>query len=80
MGEKKNPKWNEEMWKTITPPENIQCKDCIFRLKPLTVAGETMLRHTYGNCNIFKGSQMKPREVLWEGESCEYYEQEKRKR
>lgn len=80
MAEKKNPKWEKEMWNTTTPPENIFCKDCIFRLKPITVAGETMERYTYGNCEIFKGSQIKPHEVLWDGEPCEYYEQQRRKR
>ncbi len=77
MSENRLPKWEKEMWKTTSPPEDIQCKDCIFRLRPVTVAGETVDRFNYGNCEIFRGTQIKPHEVLWEHGACEYYEQEK---
>lgn len=78
MSKEKSPKWEKEMWATTTPPDDIQCKDCIFRLQPVTVAGETMSRHTYGNCKLYEPPQIKPHEVLWEKKPCEFYEKEKK--
>lgn len=67
-------RWEEENWKTTTPPDDIFCKTCIFRLKPITVAGQTFERHTYASCHIYDN---KPHDVLWDKAECEYYEEQK---
>lgn len=73
---REKPRWEEEVWKTVTPPDDIFCKTCIFRLQPVVVGGDTFERHTYASCRIYESPNMKPRDVLWDGAECEYYEKE----
>lgn len=80
MAKEKNPKWENEMWNTTIPPDDIPCKDCIFRLQDIEVAGEVFKRHTYGECRIYESPKVKPHEVLWDGKPCEFYEQEKKRK
>lgn len=63
----------DEMFSGRKPKRNIICKDCAFRLKPVEIQGETIERHTYGECLAFK---TKPLGILWNGESCELYTKE----
>lgn len=75
MSEGKKPRWNEEVWSGTTPPEDICCKDCMFKLESVTICGETVERYTYGACKIMDD---KPHEVLWDGAQCEFWEKEEK--
>lgn len=67
----------EEIMRTISPSKNIQCKDCVHRLRPIEFMGKKRERYTYGTCNAF---ERKPPGVLWKGESCELYKKEEKKK
>lgn len=76
MTENRNPRWENEMWSTTVHSGNIQCKDCIFRLPPITINGESCDRSAYGNCEIYEDPDIKPHEVLWEGKVCPNHSKE----
>lgn len=63
----------DEMFRSKVPKDNIVCKDCIFRLESIVVAGELYKRHTNGQCDIFTYPDTKPMAVLFEGADCPYY-------
>lgn len=62
----------------FSPPDDIVCKTCLFRLPPLNVGGTPYERHTVPFCKIYEQPESKPYEILREGASCEYYEPDKR--
>lgn len=66
-------RWDDESFNTETPPDNIQCATCKFKLKPITVAGYTQERWGYNKCNKY---EVKPQDVNWGREPCEFYEEE----
>ena len=72
----KTPRWANEKWTTVTPDNNIVCKTCKFRLKPVEVSGKTFERYTYGECDIYKYPSIKPYGVLWNNSECEYYKKD----
>ena len=78
MGKEKKPRWNEEVWSGTTPPKDICCKDCMFKLEPATIGGQIIERHTYGCCALYEYPDMKPHEVLWDGAQCEFWEKEEK--
>ena len=64
---------SSEIINTTEPPANIICKDCKYRLLPITIQGVMVERHIYGTCSAF---QNKPSDILWHNGSCELYEKE----
>lgn len=62
-----------EIIKTTEPPSNIICKDCKYRLLPVTIQGVIVERHTYGTCAAFPN---KPSDILWNNGICELYEKD----
>lgn len=62
-----------EMFNSTTPKNDIVCKDCVHRLRPVTVAGKEIKRHTYGTCGMYEN---KPSGILWDGDKCDFYEKE----
>lgn len=67
---------NEE-FKSKVPKDNIKCKDCMFRLPDVVVAGELVKKYKNGQCDIYEYPDTKPNAVLFEGADCQYYEKEK---
>lgn len=65
---------DSEVKEVPTPPDNICCKTCIFRLPPISIGGKMTSRYNWGKCKILNE---KPYEVLYEGAQCEFYEKEK---
>ena len=76
MAESRHPRGEKEPWSTTVPSGNIQCRDCIFRLRPITINGESFDRSAYGNCEIYEYPNAKPNEVLWQGDNCPNYSKE----
>ena len=64
----------DEIIRTTSPGENIQCRTCKHKLEPVEVMGKKMPRYNYGVCHVFKTN--KPAGVLWRGEKCELYSKE----
>lgn len=42
MAESRNPRWEKEPWSTTVPSGNIQCRDCIFRLRPSLLTAKVL--------------------------------------
>ncbi len=63
----------DEFFNMQTPPDNIVCKTCKFKLQPVIVMGEKVERHTYGTCLLW---ETKPQEILWKGAKCDFYRPE----
>lgn len=57
-----------------SPPDDVCCKTCIFRLRPMILEGKEVPRHSWGKCHIYDN---KPHDVLWDKAECEYYEEQK---
>lgn len=56
------------------PDENkVWCKDCIFREKDRL--GGKVKGATLGLCEVYP--RIKPHNVLWDNEECDYYQSEK---
>ena len=66
-------RWEKEFFKMQEPPDNILCSTCIYRLKPITVAGYVQDRSGYQQCDKY---DFKPNEILWNNGGCAYYEKE----
>lgn len=63
----------DELFNMQTPPDNIVCKTCKFKLQPVIVMGEKVERHTYGTCLLWEN---KPQEIFWKGAKCDFYRPE----
>lgn len=66
-------RWENEVFKTQTPPSTIMCTNCKYRMKPVTVAGYTQDRSGYSTCDMYT---RKPEPILWDNAPCRYYEKE----
>ena len=68
-------RWANEEWVLRTPDnDKIYCKDCAFRKKDVTVKGYVLKGSEYGYCDVY---DMKPTEILYDGEKCPYYVSDK---
>lgn len=65
--------WDDEQFKTQTPPKSILCTTCKYRLKPVEVAGYKIDRSGYAMCDKYKA---KPNDVVWGRTPCPLYEKE----
>ena len=63
----------DELFNMQTPPDNIVCKTCKFKLQPVIVMGEKIARHTFGTCLVFED---KPDDILWKSAKCDFYQPE----
>ena len=63
---------DDERFNSVEPPDDIPCRDCIHRLKPLM----GFERFKRGNCKKYPEPWHKPVRVLWHGEDCAYYEED----
>lgn len=63
----------DEIIRTTEPKNDIPCRTCKHRLRPIEVMGEKVERHTFGTCAVYG---TKPPGVLWDGEKCEFYQPE----
>ena len=66
-------RWENEIFKTQEPPDDILCTTCVYRLKPVTAAGHTQDRSKYALCEQYS---MKPQDVLWGRSPCPHYKRE----
>jgi hypothetical protein len=66
-------RWDDEQFNMQTPANNIKCATCKYRLKPVTIGDYTAERYGYGNCDKY---DLKPQGILWDGDPCEYYEED----
>ena len=62
-----------EIIRTTSPGEDIQCRTCKHKLEPVEAMGKKIPRYNYGTCHAFKN---KPMGVLLRGEKCELYSKE----
>ena len=67
----KKPRWADEEWKWEFPdPNEVVCKDCVFR-EPDAKAGKTLIDGaTKSMCEVYN---LKPHGILFHGEDCDYY-------
>jgi hypothetical protein len=73
MAGEKSPRWENEGWKTMQPNARA-CETCMFR--PIVFDGVEIDRANAGNCQIFEYPDIKPKEVLFGGADCEFYEKQ----
>lgn len=73
MDEQKESNLHQPMlgWKTPNP---TYCQTCMF----VTVREPFGRLPKLANCKIYEGNDLKPDEVLFDGEPCEYYEPDKK--
>ncbi len=67
----KKPRWENEMigGRESNPKA---CETCMFR--PSERNGVKLDRANTAHCGIYEYPQIKPPNVYWDGEQCEYYE------
>lgn len=65
-------RWDDEELYSISPSENIVCKDCANRLLDTKAVKD---RYKFGICDEY---EVKPHGVLWENARCNYYRKEER--
>lgn len=68
----KRPRWEKEVW-TAQSPNAMACETCKFRAS-LAPSGSQLDRADTCNCELFEYPDNKPRDVLWDGAECEFYE------
>lgn len=57
------------------PPDDIICKDCIFRKPDFVVNGEVLIKgYKNARCDIFVNG--KPNDILFRNEDCDFHESE----
>jgi hypothetical protein len=65
--------WDDEQFSTKTPPKDIMCAKCKYRLKPVTVGTFTQDRAGYAMCDRYES---KPQDILWSRIPCPLFEEE----
>lgn len=72
----KRPRWENDNWVGTMPPDDICCKDCVFREADRKFSEKSTIKgHTLGICQVF--THGKPDDVLWHKARCSYYVSEK---
>lgn len=66
-------RWDDEEMYSISPGDNIACKDCVNRLRDVKWVND---RYKFGICDVY---DQKPYGILWENDKCNYYKKEVQK-
>ncbi len=66
-------RWEKEAFATRTPPDDIQCKDCRYKMKNVIVMGNLIEKYKFGKCDKF---EVKPNGILFRNELCPEYERD----
>lgn len=73
MAGKRRDGYETENFRMVEPPDDIICRDCKFKVQPVTVLGITVERYKHMMCDKF---DRKPHDIVWDHAMCPYYEKE----
>lgn len=59
---------------TIAPSDDIPCRRCEYRLRPVEACGKYFHQYKKDTCAVY--DRMKPPEILWGEKECEYFEED----
>lgn len=65
--------WDDEQFKSQTPPKDVICATCKYRLKPVTIMGQEYDRSNYATCGKY---ELKPMGILLGENPCSLYQKE----
>lgn len=66
------PRWYDEDWICVSPPDEIECKTCFHRERDYKEEdGTVIMGYSKAVCRTFPTT--KPDGVLWHNEHCPYY-------